>query len=67
MVSQQRPLAVLLHKVDALNGIGPVADHIAQAHHHVVANRLRVREDRVERGLVCMNVADDGDAQRWIQ
>ena len=64
MVAQERDLAVLHHPVDALAGIGTVADDVAQAKDLGHPLGLDVVEDDLQGFEVPVNIADQGAAHR---
>ena len=55
--------AALLDQVGAGVGLGAVADDVAEAPDLLDAGRVDRREDGLERGLVGVNIADDGGTQ----
>src|SRR5262249_39377575 len=64
VVAHQAPARVAAHEVDAELRIGPVADHVAQAHELGHAALADVGEDRLERRAVRVEVGDDRELQR---
>ena len=61
VVAQQRGLAVGAHQLAALVHRGSVADHVAQAHQAVHAQRVHRAQDLLEGLDVRVDVGDDAD------
>ena len=64
LVTQQRHLAVVHDAVDALAGVGTVADDVAQAEDLVDLLSLDVREDHFQSFEIPVNIANEGAAHR---
>ena len=61
MVAQEGEGAVFLDEIDALDGVGAVADDVTQAHDVLDILRLDVFKHSLERKYIGVDVTDDRD------
>src|SRR5262249_17694999 len=59
VVAADRHEAGLAHELDALHGVGPEADHVAEAHDALDPARADVVDRRAQRLVVAVDAADD--------